>query len=80
MLLLMASSLSSVMPSADYLTVDDRPPNVHPAEVSQQSLFGPCLFHHSFLWPPWHLLKLIRTVLSTLTGALCTCSRRVLAN
>ncbi|CAK0737531.1 hypothetical protein CVIRNUC_000928 [Coccomyxa viridis] len=32
MLLLMASSLSSVMPSADYLTVDDRPPNVHPAE------------------------------------------------
>ena len=34
MLLLMASSLSSVMPSADYLTVDDRPPNVHPEEVS----------------------------------------------
>ena len=33
MLLLMASSLSSVMPSPDYLTVDDRPPNVHPEEV-----------------------------------------------
>ncbi|CAL5218356.1 g18 [Coccomyxa viridis] len=32
MLLLMASSLSSVMPSPDYLTVDDRPPNVHPEE------------------------------------------------
>ena len=35
MLLLMASSLSSVMPSPDYLTVDDRPPNVHPEEVSR---------------------------------------------
>ncbi len=38
MLLLMASSLSSVMPSADYLTVDDRPPNVHPEEVSHSPI------------------------------------------
>ena len=80
MLLLMASSLSSVMPSADYLTVDDRPPNVHPAEVSQQSPLGPCSLQHPSLRPPWHLSELIRTVLPTMTGAMCTCSRRVLAN
>ena len=59
MLLLMASSLSSVMPSADYLTVDDRPPNVHPAEVSWQSPFGTCVSQNSCLRPPWHLFWLI---------------------
>ncbi|BDA44504.1 Decaprenyl-diphosphate synthase subunit 1 [Coccomyxa sp. Obi] len=32
MLLLMASSLSAYVPSPDFLTVDDRPPNVHPSE------------------------------------------------
>ena len=42
MLLLMASSLSSVMPSSDYLTVDDRPPNVHPEEVSHSSQY--CIY------------------------------------
>ena len=80
MLLLMASSLSSVMPSADYLTVDDRPPNVHPAEVSQQSPLGPCFLHHSPLWPPWHLFQLKSECACTSTGGLCTCSRRILAN
>ena len=38
MLLLMASSLSAYVPSPDFLTVDDRPPNVHPSEVSRRSL------------------------------------------
>jgi hypothetical protein len=33
MLLLMASSLSTYAPSPDFLTVDERPPNVHPKEV-----------------------------------------------
>ena len=47
MLLLMASSLSSVMPSPDYLTVDDRPPNVHPEEVS-------CFFQYSICLPTLH--------------------------
>ncbi|KAK9915863.1 hypothetical protein WJX75_005387 [Coccomyxa subellipsoidea] len=32
MLLLMASSLSTYVPSPDFLTVDDSPPNVHPSE------------------------------------------------
>jgi hypothetical protein len=38
MLLLMASSLSTYVPSPDFLTVDDSPPNVHPSEVSRRSL------------------------------------------
>ena len=32
-LLLMASTLSAVVPNPHYLTVDERPPNVHPEEV-----------------------------------------------
>lgn len=32
-LLLMASTLSAVVPSPHYLTVDERPPHVHPEEV-----------------------------------------------
>lgn len=38
MLLLMASSLSAYVPSPDFLTVDDRPPNEHPIEVNHFSL------------------------------------------
>ncbi len=41
MLLLMASSLSAYVPSPDFLTVDDRPPNVHPSEVSTNATCFP---------------------------------------
>ena len=36
-LLLMASTLSAVVPSPHFLTVDERPPNVHPEEVWPRS-------------------------------------------
>ena len=43
-LLLMASTLSAVVPNPHYLTVDERPPNVHPEEVTLQGAC-PCFPH-----------------------------------
>ena len=37
-LLLMASTLSAVVPNPHYLTVDERPPNVHPEEVNAKPM------------------------------------------
>ena len=58
-LLLMASTLSGVVPNPHYLTVDERPPNVHPEEVrsalSRSSL-------------PAHLVAILRESAGTTLG------------